>query len=101
MSAEFRVTMVATREHYEADGSVVQPGTVRPADANVPLGQGWRYQVEVVDTTPPAESEPESKPEDTPTGETPSSDAPKPESDVTDPPTAGPTRQKPGARRAP
>lgn len=101
MSAEFRVTMVATREQYEADGSVVQPGTVWPADPNVPLPYGWRYQVEVVDTTPPAESEPEPKPEETPPEETPSPDVPKPESDVTDPPTAGPTRQKPGARRAP
>jgi hypothetical protein len=63
MSHEFAVTVVATREHYEADGSVVPVGTRRPADPADEVPDGWRLDVERVEVTPP---EPEPKPAEKP-----------------------------------
>lgn len=59
MAYEFRVTVVATREHYEADGSIVPVGTRRPADPEKEVPDGWRLDVERVEAAPPPEPEPE------------------------------------------
>ncbi len=71
MSWEFVVTMVATREHYEADGTVVPPGTPRPADPADEVPYGWRLDVERVEVAraeapPPPEPKPVEPPEPPP-----------------------------------
>ncbi len=77
MTYKFAVTVVATREHYEADGSVVPVGTRRPADPEDEVPDGWRLDVERVEVVPPPPPEPE-----------------KPE------PAPRPTPSRPGGRRA-
>jgi hypothetical protein len=58
---EFAVTVVATREHYEADGSLVPPGTRRPADPADEVPYGWRLDVERVERVEVAPPPPEPK----------------------------------------
>jgi hypothetical protein len=98
MSYEFRVTVVATREHYEADGSIVPVGTRWPADPEEEVPDGWRLDVERAEVeAPPAEPKATIKLDAPDSPRFPAPSAKEPES----PPPSKPPHRRGDGRRAP